>query len=192
MRNTGYPRQKIKWQEGKVQWTGGLFFLLFLGIFLCTQLQIEGYRTTALYLEDALAASNLASAVIDIQEYGISHTVRIADPTAAYALYEAALKENLSLNENWECANRALISGPVVVEDYIVYNVKDDLVTIYHVEQNGQIREETETAGRVYSPNGILIEATSVYSEISFPVEGFLGITVEARKGKLADIVINE
>lgn len=175
-----------------MEWTVGLFFLLFLGILLCTRLQIEGYRSTALYLEDALAASNLASAVIDIQEYGISHTLRIADPAAAYVLYEEALKENLSLDENWECSNRSLISGPVIVEEYIVYNVKDGLVTICHVGRNGQIREETGVSGEVRSPDGILIESTSVYSEISFPVEGFLGIMVEARKGKLADIVVNE
>ena len=175
-----------------MEWTAGLFFLLFLGILLCVQLQIEGFRVTALYMEDALAASNLASAVIDIQEYGISHTLQIADPLAAYELYEEALKENLSLNANWECSNRALISGPVTVEEYIVYNVKNDLVTIYHVEGNGRIREEAGISGRVYSPNGILIESTSVYSEIAFPVEGFLGVVVEARKGKLVDIVVNE
>lgn len=192
LKNTEHPQQKIKWQEGKVEWTAGLFFLLFLGILLCTQLQIEGYRSTALYLEDALAASNLASAVIDIQEYGISRTVQIADPAAAYVLYEAALKENLSLDENWECPNRALISGPVTVEEYIVYNVKDDLVTAYHVGRNGSIWEEAGIAGEVRSPDGILIESSSVYSEISFSVEGFLGVTVEARKGKLADIVVNE
>ncbi|MCH5343311.1 MAG: hypothetical protein J1E64_04665 [Acetatifactor sp.] len=192
MKNTEHPQRKIKWQQGKVEWTAGLFFLLFLGILLCTQLQIEGYRSTALYLEDALAASNLASAVIDIQEYGISHTVQIADPAAAYVLYEAALKVNLSLNENWECPNRDLISGPVTVEEYIVYNVKDDLVTIYHVGRNGSIWKETGIAGEVRSPDGILIESSSVYSEISFSVEGFLGVTVEARKGKLADIVVNE
>lgn len=175
-----------------MEWVTGLFFLLFLAILLCTQLQIEGYLSTALYLEDALAASNLASAVIDIQEYGISHTVQITDPAAAYVLYEEALKENLSLDENWECPNRSLISGPVTVEEYTVYNVKDEVVMIYHVGQNGQIREETGVTGEIRSPNGILIESSSVYSEISFPVEGFLGVTVEARKGKLADIVINE
>lgn len=192
MRNIGHLRPKIKRREGKVQWTAGLFFLLFLAILLCVQLQLEGYRMTSLYLEDALAASNLASAVIDIQEYGISRTIWIAKPMAAYGLYVRALKDNLSLDENWECSNRSLISGPVTVEDYTVYNVKENQVTICHVEMDGWCWEETGQIGEVYSPDGNLVESTGVYSEISFPVEGFLGVTVMAHKGKLADIVVNE
>ncbi len=191
MRSTERPRPSIRLREGKVEWTAGLFFLLFLGIFLCAQLQIESYRATALYLEDALAASNLASAVIDIREYGISNAVRIADPQAAYERYEAALKENLGLDENWECANQGLITGPVNVEDYIVYNVREDVVTAWHVEENGTVWEEKGVLGKFCSPEGIPVEATGVYSELSFPVKGFLGVTVEARKGKLVDIVVN-
>lgn len=191
LRNTGHPRPKISRQEGKVQWAAGLFFLLFLAVLLCAQLQMEGYRMTSLYLEDALAASDLASAVIDIREYGISHTIRIADPLAAYDLYLSALKDNLNLDENWECPNKSMISGPVTVEDYTVYNVKKGQISIFHVVGNGSSWEETGQVGSVYAPDGSLVESTGVYSEISFPVEGFLGVTVTAHKGKLADVVVN-
>ena len=34
-----------------------------------------------------------------------------------------------------------------------------------------------------------MIEETGVYSEITYPVEGFLGITVTAEKSKLVDVV---
>ncbi len=46
-------------------------------------------------MEDALALSNLASAVIDIEEYGITQKVLITDPEQAYERYCHALRENL-------------------------------------------------------------------------------------------------
>ena len=43
--------------------------------------------------------------------------------------------------------------------------------------------------GEVRTPGGQTIENTGVYSEITYPVEGFLGITVTAEKSKLVDVV---
>lgn len=201
LRKREYPRQNTKHagqklfihklckQEGQIQWTMGLFFLLFLGILLCSQLQLMQYYMTSLYLEDALAASNLASAVVDLEEYGISHQILIKEPEQAYRRYCAAVKGNLNLNEEWECPNKQLISGAVKIENYTVYNVAEEEVMIYSVAANGQISSSQGQLGSVTAPNGILIEATSVYSEISFPVKGFFGIEAQAYKGKLVDVV---
>lgn len=167
----------------------GLFFLLFLTILLCAELQLSVYQASGLYLEDALAASNLASAVIDVEEYGISHTVRIANPSEAYYQYLEALKENLHLNDSMEGDELSLISGPVTVVKYIIYNVEEERITVHHVLENGRVWTEQGVKGSITAPNGILIENTGVYSEISFPVKGFLGVTVTAHKGKLVDIV---
>ena len=189
-------QQKIKksnllWgkEPGQLQWVTGLFLCLFLGVFLLTQLQVESYRASALYLEDALAASNLASALIDLEEYGISHKILVEEPSKAYEKYCVAVKENLQLNEQWECGNKGLISGPVRVENYTVYNVTDNVVAIYSVDRNGEITAGQGMLGAVRSPDGIVIENTGIYSELSFPVKGVLGVNVTARKGKLVDIV---
>lgn len=182
----------LLWEKGSIEWVSGLFFLLFLTLLLCAQLQAAIWHTTSLYLEDALAASNLASAVIDLEEYGISHIIRIEDPREAYSRYLDAVRENLQLDENWECPNRALISGKVSIDDYIIYNVQEEKVVIFHVSENGHSRMEQGILGSVKAPNGVLVEATGIYSEISFPVEGILGITVQAHKGKLVDVVTDE
>lgn len=50
---------------------------------------------------------------------------------------------------------------------------------------------ETETLGSATSPNGQVIESTSVYSRISYQVDGYFGVTVPAEKDKLVDIVKN-
>ncbi len=184
------PRIEKKTKKtGSIEGTVGLFYLLFLAILICAEIQLAAFQSTSLYLEDALAASNLASAVIDFREYGITHTVRISNSAEAYERYVAAIRENLQLNEDWECSNRKLISGRVTIERYIVYNVEENVVYISQVAENGQINEEQGVLGSVSAPDGTLIERTGIYSEISFPIEVFWGSAVQAHKGKLVDIV---
>ncbi len=183
------PKIELTKRRGSIEWSVGLFFLLFLVILLCAQIQISAYQATSLYLEDALAASNLASAVIDVKEYGISHIVRIENPAEAYTRYVMAVKNNLQLNDNWECENRKLISSRVNIEKYIIYNVTNAKIQIFHVSNDGHIDTEQGVLGNVKAPNGTVIEKTSIYSEISFQVQGFLGNAVQAHKGNLVDIV---
>ena len=175
--------------KGQIGVFCGLFLILFLAIVLCANLQVESFQASALYLEDALAASNLASAVIDLREYGISHVVKIEDPMGAYRIYCDAVKGNLGLNEQWEGSNIALISGPVIVETYIIYNVRGYMVTVHTVDNTGRLYSWQGLRGAVTAPNGQTVEYTGVYSEISFPVKSSFGMEVRAHKGKLVDIV---
>lgn len=190
LRKKEYPL--LKTESGKVEWAAGLFFLLILGIMLCAALQMDMYRSSSDYLEDALALSNLASAVIDVEEYGISHQLVISDPWQAYGRYREAVKENLNLDENWQCPARKLISGPVRIVNYTVYSVTDDDVTVTGFDENGFAFQWKASPGSVSAPNGVPVVSTSVYSEIAYQVDGFLGTPVEAHKGKLVDVVTNE
>ena len=184
--------QLLSTESGQVAWVTGLFFLLFLGILLCALLQMEAFRSSSRYLEDALALSNLASAVVDVEEYGISNRLVISDPVHAYERYKAALKENLNLDENWESLASGMISGPVSILNYTVYNVSGNDVDISCFDHNGMMIQWRETLGSAVAPDGILIESTGVYSEITYRVDGLFGVSEDARKGKLVDIVINE
>lgn len=189
-RKRGFPRPNT--ESGKVEWAAGLFFLLFLGIFLRAQLQLDAYRSSSQYLEDALALSNLASAVVDVEEYGISHKLVITDPRQAYERYRVAVKENLNLNDQWECQGDGVITGPVTIVNYTVYNVSGNDVEVSRFDEDGLMTQWREQLGSAVAPNGTKIEATGVYSEITYQLEGFLGTVAEARKGKLADIVVND
>lgn len=189
-RKRGFPRPNT--ESGQVEWAAGLFFLLFLGILLCALLQLDIYRSSSQYLEDALALSNLASAVVDVEEYGISHKLVITDPRTAYERYRLAVKENLNLNDQWECQGDGVITGPVTIVNYTVYNVSGNDVEVSRFDEDGLLIQWREQLGSAVAPNGIKIETTGVYSEITYQLEGFLGTVVEARKGKLADIVAND
>lgn len=173
---------------GAVQWTVGLFFLLFLAITLCGTLQLERYRTVSLYMEDALAASNLASAVIDLEEYGISHQILIEDPEAAYERYQWAVKGNLNLDDAWKGQEGGLVQDTVRIVDYRIYNVSDGSVTVYQYDENGVMRKWQGEIGSVEAPNGLPVDTTSVYSEAAFTVRGLFGVEAVAHKGNLVDI----
>lgn len=175
-----------------MSWLAGFWMLLFLAVLLCVQLQMQVYRMSSAYLEDALVASNLASAIIDVEEYGVSHKLIISDFMEAYDRYLIALQGNLNLNEAWECDNQALVAGRVTVETYIVYNVVEDAVWVSGIGADGAFWEEEGELGQVYAPNGKCIESTGVYSEISYPVRGIWDTELTARKGKLVDVVLAE
>lgn len=179
-------------ESGQIGWTAGLFFLLFLGVLLSAFFQMEVFRNSSRYLEDALALSNLASALIDIEEYGISHKLVIPDPAQAYERYKEAVKWNLNLNDSWECPAVGMISGPVSIVDYRIYNVSGNDVRVTRFDENGLVSSWQETLGSVVAPNGAVVEFTGVYSEIAYQVEGLFGVSVRAHKGKLVDVVENK
>ncbi|MCM1056589.1 MAG: hypothetical protein NC517_03155 [Firmicutes bacterium] len=176
-------------ESGQIGWALGLWFMLFSGVLLCALLQMEIFRASSQYMEDALAASNLAAAVIDVEEYGISHKLQISDPSEAYDWYKEALRANLSLNDLWECENKGLISGPVHIENFTVYNVDGSQVEVCSFDGNGAEVRRYGTLGQERAPNGCKVENTGIYSEISYQIKGVLGIEVTARKGKLVDVV---
>lgn len=184
-------KRRLSNESGQIELVMGLFLILFVAVILCVGIQIEIYRAASLYMEDALAASNLASALINVEEYGISHSIIINDPQSSFEIYKSALKENLGLNEEWESENKELFSGKIVIEKYIIYNVYGDNVEILKVDNEGNVSVESRGMKEAAAPNGVPIEATGVYSEISFPIKGLFGITVNARKGKLVDVVEN-
>lgn len=182
----------MKKHEGKIELFVSLYLTIILVLMLMTQLQLKQYRVIRGFVEDALVSSNLASAVADIQEYGIQHHLVIKDPDRAYEMYQEALKINLRLNNSWEYPDKSVITGPVEVLEYIVYNVRGNDVEVFSYTGGGSSSYQAPGGlGSVASPNGILIESTSVYSRIGFPVEGVFGIHIDAQKEKLVDIVAN-
>lgn len=179
-------------ESGQIGWSLGLWFMLFLGILLCVLLQLETFRASSQYMEDALAASNLAAAVIDVKEYGISHKLQICNVDEAYERYRSALRGNLNLNDEWECGNKELISGPVHIDDFTVYNVSGSEVEAHSFHEGGTTMHWYGILGQETAPNGMKVENTGIYSEISYQVKGMFGIAVTARKGKLVDVVKND
>ena len=176
--------------KGKVEIATGIFYIAIIIFLFYTLYQTKVYHVVSAYMEDALATSNLASALIDIEEYGTTGEIVISSPEEAFSIYKQALKINLQLDENWDSKNITFIGGPIEIAEYIIYNVKEEGVDIYHFSQNGMMQEvRVSSASGLKTPDGTEIESTTVYSRIKFLVNGILGIQVNAEKEKSVDII---
>ena len=166
-----------------------MFFFLLALLAVLFQFKPGSYMTAGAYVEDALAASELASALIDIEEYGRTHEIRITDPEAAFRIYRDALQYNLSLDEAGYSAKTELLAGKVQIRQYIVYNVLNNEVQITGFDGQGNclLQDKGET-GRVRTPDGLLVEHTTIYSRVGFQVMGFWNHMIEAEKEKSVDI----
>ena len=182
-------RQLNKKRRGEISTFTLVYLILFLLVIEAFALQIRQYLALKSDTEDALAASNLATAVVDIQEYGISHNLIVADPDSAYRIFQDTIRVNLNLTDTW-MDSTGRISGPVTVEQYVVYNVRGQDVEV-HSYGPGVTYASVVTGGKgsLTAPNGKIIESTSIYSRISYHVAGYFGTDVPAVKDNLVDIV---
>lgn len=157
-------------------------------------IQMEVYQAASTFIEDGLVASNLASAIIDIEEYGISHQLLIEDPAAACESFKKVLKSNLKLNEQLQCANSSIMDGQVTITEYSIYEVRGaDVIQYYFPNgrpENVVRREYAGGVGNVSAPDGTIIYSTSIYSRIDFQ-ENFFGTPINVFKQKCVDIVEN-
>ena len=155
-----------KTDQGQITLLSGLFLSLFVAVLLTSHLQMEMVRSSARYVEDALAASGLACALVDLREYGTSHVLKIADEERSYEQFQSSLRTNLGLDDNWECGNKRLISGKVTLESFVLYNVANGQVECCKMT-GGRMERSVGSLGEVRAPNGQIVEHTGVYGEIS-------------------------
>ena len=176
--------------SGQVDIVVGMFLMVLLLVVVLFGFRTTEYVITSVYVEDALAASNLASAVIDLEEYGRTHTILVKDPQSAFLLFKEALCYNLQLDEYLNTTNREVIAGKVSILDYIIYNVSGENITIYSLDEKGLLRGmRTCKTGETMTPDGVMVESTTIYSKVSFSVKGLGEQTYEATKEKSIDIV---
>lgn len=175
-----------KKRKGEIGIVVPMFFITFMVIMIAYLLQLTGYGAIRTMTEDALAMSNLASAVIDIETYGKTHDILIADPEQSFETYQRALQANMKLDAQW--TGQGTQYGKVEILDYIVYNVSGSDVEIFRFGQSPENRFVAGGLGSVEAPNGQRIEKTGIYSRVTFPVNGLFGIVTTAVKDKLVDV----
>lgn len=170
-----------------------MFFFLMVLMVALFQFRIYACMVAGACVEDALAASGLASALIDVEEYGRSHSLKIEDTRNAFRVYRDALQYNLALDEEGFSTREELLAGKVRIREYIVYNVSDREVyaTVYDGEGNC-LRQEKAPLGQIRTPDGILVEHTTIYSRVEFQVMGLMGGVIDGDKEKSVDVVRSE
>lgn len=186
------PRLRIKSlrkNNGQIGICVGMFWCMMVLIAVLFQIKLLQYQAAGTFVEDSLAASNLASAVIDVKEYGRTHNIVVESPESAFYRYKEALIYNLELDANLCSTNSEVLYGKVDILSYQVFNVLGDTVWRYRFEESGRLIDvvEMELTG-AYLPDGNRLETTSVYSKIGFCVTGLNGEEIYGTKEKSVDV----
>lgn len=167
----------------------GMFFCMIVLVAVLFQIKLLQYQAAGTFVEDSLAASNLASAVIDVKEYGRTHNILVESPESSFYRYKKALIYNLELDGNLYSTNGEVMSGKVDILSYQVFNVIGEKVWRYRFEESGRLLDVTELdLSGAYLPDGNKVETTSVYSKVGFyvPVPG--GSSIYGTKEKSVDV----
>lgn len=176
--------------KGQVDIVVGMFLVLIVFIMV-----LFGFKTTQMmvvsaYVEDALAASNLASALIDLETYGKSHEIIIKEPESAFVLFREALCHNLRLDDSLQSTNGESVITDLWIPEYRVYNVSEDKVMVYIIDGNGIIQDQYNgKKGEIVTPDGVCVNSTTVYSKVFFEISGIGDQNIRAKKEKSIDIV---
>lgn len=195
-KRSGCPRQKINEKEkvnkepANVDIVAGAMLFLILVLIIFFGFRMTQYMVTAAGVEDALAASNLASAVIDLEEYGKSHEIYIENVETAFWMFREALVCNLKLDDNLNTTNQNFLIGQVMIKEYRIYNVRNGQVETWVLNGLGEIISCTSgKVGEITTPDHVCVESTTIYSKITYQVEGLAGQELAGEKEKSIDIV---
>ncbi len=173
--------------SGSSQWVLGLFALTFIMAAMVFVIQLCAFRANSDAIEDALAASGLAAALVDVERYGIDHTLLISDPDNSYQKYVEALNVNLAA-EGSSFRRKRAIEGPVKIEQFRIYNVEGDKVSEIYMDDSGRWKKKEGKLGIMEAPNGQVIQNTGIYGEIAFDLRGIMGLVFSTKKSKLVDV----
>lgn len=183
----------MKKKKGSIEFGVSMAVISIMSLFLLFIMKITSINIARDYVENGLVASNLASAVIDIDEYGTTNKILIKDFNKAYSTYFESLKDNLSLGEGNIPTKGYLSKEKVEVIQYTVYNVEGD--TIYETTRrsNGSIskKQYNGQVGKMKTPDGAVITTTTIYSKIGFYISGYKNENVYATKENSVDISKN-
>ncbi|MCR3758895.1 hypothetical protein KYB31_07815 [Clostridium felsineum] len=131
-------------------------------------------------IHDSLVSTNLAVFSIKnldmnlLSEYPEKKITILKSPSDAYYTFEKHLRYNLGLNDNFEPNNKKFIKSKVNTTEFIIYNVSNNDITEYDLDTSNTTFNKTyypDAVGKMKTPKGNVIKATTVYSKIDFDIE---------------------
>lgn len=141
-------------------------------------------------ISDGLVASNLAAATVDLKEYGTTNKIKNNDFNKSLKEFQRSLKENLKLDNSFKPLKSTMINGIVDIETFAIYNVDGSDIYMTKRQKNGSILNEIypNAVGNMRTPNGVLINETTVYSKIGMEVKTFINQSQYVYKENAVDI----
>lgn len=177
------PQQSIK-ENGTVVVVNGFLCMFFL---MASFLFVLSLFVTADAVEEAdcaVTSALLGSAVIDKRLFWKNGEVVVSSPDAAYGTFLNCLAGQGYTSES----EGMIISESINTERFIVYNCRKGKVEVTEFLGDGRKNSYVVNSRTVTSPNGILVENSSVYAECSVNVHPGFAVTEKVNIKRLADI----
>ena len=184
---------KIKKKRGSTEAFICSMAFIMVALVIIMMLRLKIVKVTKNMVEDGLVASNLASATIDLNEYGSTNNIVISSFEKNFNDYCISLKDNLNLNNDFTPKNNTLINSKVDIHEFTIYNVKGNDIEMIKRQADGSITRQSyiNQVGIMQTPDGSTITTTTIYSKIGFEVKGYLDNTLYIYKEKSVDITDN-
>ncbi|MFQ9249263.1 MAG: hypothetical protein ACLR3R_18600 [Clostridium paraputrificum] len=182
---------KIKKKEGSIQAFIGFSLISLIIAIGILNIKVPEIKAIQRKVEDGLVASNLASATVDLKEYGTTNKIVNKDFNKAFEVFQKTLKGNLKLDNNFTPKNDSIIQSKIVVEDFRIYNVDGSNVSMFKRDKSGNVTSQTyaNKLGQIKTPDGVKVVSTTVYSKISFFVKGYSNENIQVYKENTVDVV---
>lgn len=181
---------KLKKKKGSIEMFISSMIFITVALVIVMMMRLKVVKVTKNFVEDGLVASNLASATIDLREYGTTNKIVNSDFEKSFNDYCVALKDNLNLNSDFTPKSSILINSKVDIHNFTIYNVVGNDIDMIKRESNGSITRQSHPnkVGIMKAPNGAVINTTMVYSKIGFEIKGYLNNTHYVYKENAVDI----
>lgn len=180
----------MKKKEGKINIFLSLMILLTATIVIIFQVTTNRINYTRNWVEDSLVSANLSGATIDLKEYGTTNKIVNKDIDKSFDDYLFSLKQNLNLDDSMNPKNSYFIKSKVTVKDFIIYSVIGNDIVQVRKDNSGNTHSTKYIGevGKMKTPDGYVINNTTVYSKIGFTISGMLGQSFDVEKEGSVDI----
>lgn len=147
-----------------------------------------------MYMTDCVTDALLGAAALSDEElynYADKGAMTVSEPAEKYERFVYILRAELGLDDSMlpEEENFLSLVGQVEVSDFIIYSVNGRDITVFDFDASGQWSETVyqESLGNFRAADGMLIEETSFYAEITYHMY-FLKQQIPGRIGQLVDL----
>lgn len=170
---------------------------LFMLIFITLSLMFAAFyrilinRTQS--VQDDVTLSNLAAYKnIDLDALGQDGTLKISDSNAAFETFKKHLETNMKLDDNLNGINGSAAYGQVTIDEFTIYNVKENTVDILTYSPNTHMFTEStadKSLSVVKTSDNSIVKNTCIHSTIKFNTDILFGQKKETSISVDTDIV---
>lgn len=176
----------LKKEDGKIIYFISSVLISFFSIMIIFNYKINEIEQCNNYIENNLMASVLAAATVDLNVLGSEDRVVNTDFDKSYNDFIYSLKDNLSLDSNFNVTKKSLIENEINIDSFMIYNVNGSDIEICSKENGGSVTKVTiiNGLGTTKTPDGCEVVTTTMYAKISFDIRGLQGKMYNVSKEK--------